>query len=120
MTYHHVFNWVGLSQSQIAHKLRVRYQWRRGPQRRAPPWEAAQFQLHSVCLVASAVSDSLQPHGLLPARPLCPWDSPDKNTGVGCHALLQGISPTQGLNPGLPQCGRILYQLSHQGSPTAL
>ena len=33
-----------------------------------------------------------------PARLLCPWDSPGKNTGVGCHALLQGIFPTQGLN----------------------
>ena len=44
-------------------------------------------------------------------------DSPGKNTGVGCHALLQGIFPTQGSNPGLPYCRQILYQLSHQGSP---
>ena len=44
-------------------------------------------------------------------------DSPGKNTGVDCHALLQGIFPTQGLNPGLPHCRRILYHLSHQGSP---
>ena len=36
-----------------------------------------------------------------PARLLCPWDSPDKNTRVGFHALLQGIFPTQGWNPGL-------------------
>ena len=43
-------------------------------------------------------------------------DSPDKNTGTGCHALLQGIFPTQGLNPGLPHCRQILYQLSYQGS----
>ena len=42
--------------------------------------------------------------------------SPGKNTGVGCHALLQGIFPTQGLNPGLPNCRQILYQLSYQGS----
>ena len=40
-----------------------------------------------------------------------------KNTGVGCHFLLQRIFPTQGLNPGLPQCRQILYHLSHQGSP---
>ena len=39
--------------------------------------------------------------GLWPARLLCPWDSPGKNTGVGCDALLQGIFPTQGLNPTL-------------------
>jgi len=36
---------------------------------------------------------------------------------VGCYALLQGIFPTQGLNPGLPHCRQILYRLSHQGSP---
>ena len=44
-------------------------------------------------------------------------DSPGKNTGVGCHALLQGIFPTQGSNPGLPHRRRILYHLSHQGNP---
>ena len=42
----------------------------------------------------SIVSDSLQPHGLWPTRLLSPRDSPGKNTGVGCHDLLQGISPT--------------------------
>ena len=40
-----------------------------------------------------------------------------KNTGVGCHALLQGICPTQGLNPGLLHCREILYHLSHKRSP---
>ena len=44
-------------------------------------------------------------------------DFPGKNTGVGCHTLLQRIFPTQGLNPGLPHCRQILYSLSHQGSP---
>ena len=47
-------------------------------------------------------------------------DSPGQNTGVGCHALLQGIFLTQGLNPGFPHCGWILYHLSHQGSPRIL
>ena len=47
-------------------------------------------------------------------------DSPGKNTGVGCHVLLQGIFPTQGSNPGLPHCRWILYQLSHKGSPRIL
>ena len=42
------------------------------------------------------------------------------NTGLGCHALLQGIFPTQGPNPGLPHCRWILYQLSHKGSPRIL
>ena len=44
-------------------------------------------------------------------------DSPDKNTAVGCCALLQGVFPTQGSNPGLLHCGQILNHLSHQGSP---
>ena len=44
------------------------------------------------------VSDSVGPYGLRPVRLLCPWDSPGKNTGVGCHALFRGIFPTQGSN----------------------
>jgi len=47
-----------------------------------------------------------------PTRLLCPWDSPGKNTGVGCHFLLQGIFSTQGSNPGLLHCWQILYRLS--------
>ena len=63
------------------------------------------------------MSHSLWTHGLQPTRLFCPWDSPGKNNGVGCHVLLQGIFTTQGLNPGLPLCSRILHHLSHQGSP---
>ena len=44
---------------------------------------------------------TLRPHGLQPTRLLGPWDFSGKNTGVGCHALLQGIFLTQGLKPGL-------------------
>ena len=62
------------------------------------------------------MSDSLRPHGLQPARFLCRWNSPGKSTGVGCHALLQGIFLTQGLNTGLQHCRWILYRLSDQGS----
>ena len=47
-------------------------------------------------------------------------NSPGKNTGVGSLSLLQGIFPTQGLNPGLPHCRWILYHLSHKGSPRIL
>ena len=47
-------------------------------------------------------------------------DSPGQNTGVGCHALLQGIFPIQRSNPGLPRCMQIFYRLSHQGSPSSL
>ena len=41
------------------------------------------------CQVASVMSESVQPHRRQPTRLLCPWDSPGKNTGVGCHFLLQ-------------------------------
>ena len=44
-------------------------------------------------------------------------DSPGKNTGVGCHALLQGVFPTQESSPGHLHCLQILYHLSPQGSP---
>ena len=57
------------------------------------------------------------PMDLEPTRLLCPWDSPGKNAGVGCHALFQGIFLTQGSNLGLLHCRRILYRPSHQGSP---
>ena len=63
----------------------------------------------------SVVSNSLQPHGLY-----SPWNSPGQNTGMGSLSLLQGIFPTQGLNPGLLHCRWILYQLSHKGSPRIL
>ena len=57
------------------------------------------YHIHCAVLSFSVVSDSLQLHGLRPFRLLCPWDSLGKNTGVGCHALLQGILPTQGQHP---------------------
>ena len=60
----------------------------------------------------SVVSDAVIPW---PIHSL--WNSLCKNTGVGSLSLLQGIFPTQGLNPGLLHCRRILYQLSHKGSP---
>ena len=63
----------------------------------------------------SVMSDSLRPHGLY-----SPWNSPGQNTRVGSSSLLQDIFPTQGSNPGLLHCGRILYGLSHQGSPRTL
>ena len=68
----------------------------------------------------SVVSDSLWPIDSSPAGSSVNGDSPGKNTGVGCHALLQGIFPTQGSNPGLLYYRWILYHLSYQGSPWVL
>ena len=76
----------------------------------ATPWTAAYQALQSmgfsrqeywsgVPLPSLVVSDSLRPHGLQPIRLICPWDTPGKNFGVGCHFLLQGIFLTQGSNP---------------------
>ena len=71
------------------------------------------------CLVAKLCLILLWSHGLYPARLPCPWNFPGKNTEVGCHFLLQGIFPTQGLNLQL-----LLWQvdsvpLSHQWSPVS-
>ena len=51
---------------------------------------------YCMCYIISVMSNPVRPCGLQPARLLCPWGSPGKNTGVGCHALLQGVFPTQG------------------------
>ena len=50
---------------------------------------AAKTRCCCCCSVASVVSDSVRPHRRQPTRLCCPWDSPGKNTGVGCHFLLQ-------------------------------
>ena len=70
------------------------------------------------CLVTKSYLSLLLPHGLQPTRLLCPWDFPGKNTGVGCHCLLQGTFPTQGLKLHLlhQQAGSL--PLSHQGNCT--
>ena len=67
------------------------------------PWteEPGRVQFFCVCVSCLVVSDSFRLHVLWPARLLCPWNFPDKNTGVGCHALLQGVFQPQGLNPHL-------------------
>ena len=74
------------------------------------------FFYESESVSHSVVFDSLQPYRLQPTRILCPCDSPGTTTGVGCHALLQGIFPAQGLNSGLLHCRQILYHLNLQGS----
>ena len=60
----------------------------------------------------SAVSNPLRPHGLYSL-----WNSPDQNTGVGSYSLLQGIIPTQGSNPGLPQLQAVSLPAEPQGKP---
>ena len=81
-------------------------------------WPAQEGLHHCPAILSvshSVLSNSLQCHGLY-----SPWNSPGQNTGVGSLSLLQGIIPTQGLNPGVLHCRWILYQLSHKGSPRIL
>ena len=65
-----------------------------------------------LCLVAQSCLSLCDPMDYSPAGSSVHGDSPGKNIGVGFHALLQGIFPAQGLNPGLLHCRWILYQLS--------
>ena len=83
------------------------------------PWA---LHFRSVCVLGhSVMSDCLWPAWTVACQaPLSMEILQAKNTGVGCHALLQGISLTQGLNLSLPHCRWILYHLSHQGSPRML
>ena len=67
---------------------------------------------HSATLYSSMSFAIRYDHVIL----FCSWNSLGQNTGVGSLSLLQGIFPTQGLNPGLPHCTQVLYQLSHKGS----
>ena len=73
-----------------------------------------------VVLVTQACPTLWDPMDYSPPGSSVHGDSPRKNTGMGCHALFQGIFPTQGSNSGLPHCRRILYPLSHEGSPRIL
>ena len=73
-----------------------------------------------MCLVTQSCPTLWDPTNCSPPGSSVHGDSPGKNTGVGCHALLWGIVPTQGSNPGLLHCRQIVYDLSHQGSPRIL
>ena len=68
------------------------------------------------CLVTSVMSDCVTPWTVALQAPLS-LGIFQARIQVGCHALLQGLFPTQGSNPGLPHFRQILYHLSHQGSP---
>ena len=67
-------------------------------------WVLMTMMYESESISCSVISDSLQLHGLEPARLLCSWNSPGKNTGMGSRSLLQEVILTQELNPGLLHC----------------
>ena len=74
--------------------------------------DTGSVESYPLVLLVAQSCPTLQPHELQPIRLFCPWDFPGKDTGVGCHFLLQGIFLSQGLNPGLLHCRQTLYQLS--------
>ena len=85
-------------------------------------WQAGSLSLAPPvpCLAAQSCLTLCDPMDCSPPGSSVDGDSPGKNTGVGCHALLQGIFPTQGSNWGLMHCRQILYQLSYPGCQEAL
>ena len=70
-----------------------------------------------VCIVVQLCPTPCDAMDCSPLRLLCPRNSPDKNTGVGCHSLFQGIFHTQGSNPGLLHCRRIFLPHEPPGKP---
>ena len=90
--------------------------WRIEP---VPPAVEAR-RLHHWTIVPVKVKVAQSCPTLRPCGLYSPWNSPGQNPGMGSLSLLQAIFPTQGLNPGLPHCRWILYQLSHKGSPRIL
>ena len=84
-----------------------------GPQQLPPKGGRLRSPLPDL-MRARTVLCAAQPHGLQPARVLCPWESPGKNLSASgtLRSPSQGIFPTQGLDPGLPHCRQILYPLS--------
>ena len=73
-----------------------------------------------ICSVSQSCLTLCDPRDCSPSGSSVHGTSPSKNIGVGCHSLLQGIFPTQGLNPGLLHYKQILHHLSTQGSPISL
>ena len=79
------------------------------------------FDLQSyVCQLLSCVKLFVGPWTVCSPPGSSPWDSSERKTGVGCHSLLQGISPTQGSNAGLLHYRQILHHLRYQRSPIKL
>ena len=91
--------------------------WKRWKMQMLKPQRAPSQSVAVLCLATQSCLTLCDPMDCSPPGSYVHGDSPAKNTGVGSLSLLQQIVPTQGSNPGLPHCRRILYLLSHQGSP---
>ena len=108
---HALLQGIFLTQGLHPHFLHLLH-WQAGSLPLAPPGKPHDTSCCCCCLVTSVVCDSVRPYGRKLTRLLCLWDSPGKNTGMGCHVPLQGIFLTQGSNPHLLHllhCRQILY-----------
>ena len=87
----------------LHHRISVVFEWLKKKKILRCYWHHALFWLtcYALSYITSGVFDPVRPCRLQLTRLLCPWDFPGKNTGVDCHALLQGIFPTKGSNSGL-------------------
>ena len=103
--------WMGMGEFN-SHDHYIAYCGQQSFRRKSSPHSQC-----TVCLVAQSCLNFCDPMDCSLPGSSVHGDSPGKNTGVGCHDLLQRIFPTQGSNPDLPHCRRILYQLSYHGSP---
>ena len=101
--------WEVVQEFSVDHSAVIWHLKQTGKVKKINKWVPLESESHSV------MSNSLQPHKLYRPR-----NFPGQNTGVSSRSLLQGIFPTQGLNPGLPHCRWVLYQLSYQGSLMSL
>ena len=86
-----------------------------GPRLGTAPTQVCVCVCVCVYVSCSVVSDSLRLHGLQPTRLFCPQNSPGKNTGMGCHALLQGISSTQGSLTSPALAGSLIHTSNYLG-----
>ena len=114
-----ILEWVAMPSSRGSSEPRKQTQVSCTAGRFFTNWTTKEFfpQIQALgCVTCSVMSDPLRPYRLDPARLLCPGDSPVKNTGMGCHFLLQGSFQPRESNLGLLNCRQILYCLSHQVS----
>ena len=106
------------------HCLPIYFPWSDGTRCHSVFWMLSfkpTFSLSSFTFIKRLFNETESDSYLVkPSRLFCPWNSQGKNTGVGCHFLLQRIFPTQVLNMGLLHYQHILYCLSHQGNPNTI
>ena len=102
---------MGMSLSKLREFVMDREAWHAANHGVAKSWTWLSDWTESLCCVWLFMTP-----WTVPARLLCPWNSPGKNTGMSCHSFLQGIFPTQGSNPGLSHCSFFIVWITREVS----